>query len=126
MHDRPLDNLSVRFPQFRRDVIAGLEAFSSHQLAVSWRAGESTFPSITDAVHWIIDDTWWDTKPVADSVGLLLTSPAEAEAVGAAVEAVLAVVEAVGPDSSDAAFAAHDLFPAAQERCRAALEVMQG
>jgi len=115
---------SVKYPQFRLNVIEGLRILASRDAAEKWLAGEATYPSLTDGVHWLIDDTFWDVRPVADSVGILLLNTAEADAVAAAVDAVLSVVDSIGPDAPDEVHVRHEMWAKAQDACSKALSVL--
>lgn len=73
-----------------------------------WLRSEATSPSLTDAVHWLIDDTRLDTKSAVTLVPELFISNTEAAAVDAAVEALLAVLENLGPTQPDLKYVEHN------------------
>lgn len=33
-----------------------------------WSQGEQRWPDLTNAIHWLIDDTWWDHQPAAEAL----------------------------------------------------------
>lgn len=81
-------------------------------------------PSLTDAVHWLIDDTWLDTKSSAEQVGRLFVDTAEAAAVDAAVSALLVVLDALGPVRPDSEYLVHPNWPAVIDASRFALATL--
>jgi hypothetical protein len=63
---------------------------------------DQRWPALGDAVHWLVDDTWWDHRNPSESVGTILRTEQEAAAVGRVVAAVVAVSERQGPAAPDA------------------------
>lgn len=60
------------------------------------------WPDLRNAVHWVVDDTWWDHQNAADSIGTILLDQSEAEAVAAVVSLVVGVSERQGSTATDA------------------------
>lgn len=82
--------------------------------------------SLTDAVHWLIDDTWLDERSADELIPMILRSRKEAEKVDRAVQHLVAVLEDVGPVAVDSAYLDHDRWSSVVEACHAALEAMGG
>ncbi|WP_157695291.1 SCO4402 family protein [Nakamurella panacisegetis] len=80
----------------RLDVIAALD-----RLATINHANVSDWPDLTNAVHWLIDDTWWDHHPPEEEIGLILRDQTEAASISLVVEAVLVVLGDVPVGSPD-------------------------
>jgi len=91
---------------WRMDVIDALEA-----LARLPTADPSPRPDLTNAVHWLVDDTWWDLRPPAEHIGFILQDQQEATAIEATIKPVIAVLDELGPGCSDAACFDHRDWP---------------
>ncbi len=65
-------------PVPRPDVIAALETLSDVERHERWARGESTWPDLDNAIHWLVDDTGLDLA-ISGSVDLtIFRSEAEA------------------------------------------------
>jgi hypothetical protein len=80
----------------RLDVIDALEA-----LATLPTADPAPRPDLHDAVHWLVDDTWWDQHPPAEEIGFILRDQREAIAIEEAIMPLLAVLDELKPGASD-------------------------
>lgn len=87
----------------RDDVVQALRVLTDADAHQLWREGTETWPGMTDAVHWLIDDTWLDRRPPTDLVPMIFRSEGEATAVGAVSGALLRVL-----DDLDARFGQSD------------------
>ena len=94
--------MAVEWAGRRQDIIEALRVFAAPDAAASAR-----YPSLTDAVHWLIDDTWWDQRDPAGDIGLLLNDVAEAQAIKDVLEPALSVLRDLGPTALDAAYVRH-------------------
>jgi hypothetical protein len=97
-----LHRMSLDWPDFRREVVEGLETLAGEPMSGPGVEGTR----LESAVHAVVDDTGWDL-PGADpeqSVGTILVNQAEAQAVRAVVAAVCRVSERQGPAAPDAAW----------------------
>jgi len=74
------------------------------------------WPDLTNAIHWLIDDTWWDRDDPVNSVGILLRNDAEAKAVAAVVKAIDEVAEHRGATSTDREWFADEAWPVVRKR----------
>jgi hypothetical protein len=108
----------------RADVIEALRALSDDNLRQSWSRGESIAPSLTDAVHWLVDDTWLDTRPASSLIPEVFVDHAEAGAIDRAVKALLVVLDGHGPLAEDREYLEHSNWPNVVEASRAALAVL--
>ena len=91
----------------RADVIEALRVLSDSDHQARWLRGEATSPSLTDAVHWLVDDTWLDTKSAIALVPDVFADAEEAAAVDAAVTALIIVLDALGPMQPDREYLEH-------------------
>jgi hypothetical protein len=57
---------------------------------------------LTEAVHWLIDDTGWDDRDPELDVGRIVRTSEEASIIRQVVSAVMAVHDRHGPTASDA------------------------
>lgn len=93
--------MTVRWPEQRLDILTALDTLAADPLDLVLGA-DPRWPSVTDAVHWLVDDTWWDHYDPIESVGTLLRSEEEAAAVRRVVAAIVAVADRHGPTAPDA------------------------
>jgi len=105
-------------------VVAGLDALATPPL-LSNEGWDQRWPDLTNAIHWVVDDTWWDYTDPAESVGELLVNEAEAQALAEVVALVVAVGEAVGAEASDAAWASHPSWPRLQRAAASAAALLR-
>lgn len=93
--------VDVEWPDRRADVLAALDCLASAPPGLSGDEADPRWPDLTNAVHWLVDDTWWDQRdPVAD-MGLILANESEADAIRAAVAALLTVARRTGATAAD-------------------------
>ncbi|MEU6073881.1 hypothetical protein [Micromonospora sp. NPDC047074] len=52
---------------------------------------------LTEAVHWLIDDTFWDQRHPRHDIGTILASTSEADAIAATLEPLIAILDELGP-----------------------------
>jgi hypothetical protein len=93
--------MGIEWPDRRQDVLNALDILQTAGLSAQ-EAGTS--PTTTDAVHWLVDDTFWDMRDPGDDIGALLVDKQEAAAVRRVVAAVVAVSERQGPTAPDPAW----------------------
>ena len=96
--------VNVAWPERREDVVAALRVLAAEPPALAGVDRDPRFPDLTNAVHWLVDDTAWDSADPVASVGTILRDGAEAEVVRAVVVAVVAVSDRQGAAASDAAW----------------------
>lgn len=94
--------MGVEWPDRRQDVLNALDILST-TLGVR-EDGPAPWPTTTDAVHWLVDDTSWDMRDPAEDIGALLVDEQEAAAIRGVVAAVVAVSERQGPTAPDQAW----------------------
>jgi hypothetical protein len=117
--------VSVTWPDRRADVISGLDALASDPPVLQSGQSDPRWPDLTNAVHWVVDDTSWDTQDPAKDVGLILRDEGEAAAVRAVVTLVVGISERRGPLAPDALWFADPEWPGVRQVALAALELMQ-
>jgi hypothetical protein len=104
----------------RQNFIGGLEILTEEP---PYPSGQ--LPHLTNAIHWFIDDTFWDVHPARDDIGWTLWNEAEAEAVSIVVLGILAILKDVGgPNSKDSRYFKHRQAPVVREAAKAALELL--
>jgi hypothetical protein len=112
----------LKLPEMRQNFIGGLEVFTEEP-----PHPRGQLPGSTKAVHWFIDDTFWDVYPTSDDIGMTLwnEAEAEAEAVSIVVSGILAILEDVGGASSkDSKYFKHRQAPAVRAAARDALDLL--
>ena len=106
-------------------MISGLDALASAPPIPQAGQSDPRWPDLTNAVHWVLDDTSWDSQDPADSVGLILRDEGEAAAVRAVVTRIVRVSERHGALAPDALWFADPDWSAVRQVALAALELMQ-
>jgi hypothetical protein len=109
----------------REDVVAALEVLADHDAHGRWLDGGRTWPGLTDAVHWLVDDTGWDGHPTADDVGTVLRTADEAEAVQIVVDRLGALVDELEPTDDDARYVSHPAWAGLVEAAERALRALR-
>lgn len=115
----------VEWPDRRLDVIEALQVLASDVPILSPDGRDTRWPDLTSAVHWLVDDTFWDQQNPSKSIGEILTSESEAHAVRLAVRSVVIVSETVGAESTDRDWFASAEWPRVQALARSALILMR-
>ncbi len=96
--------VNVAWPERREDVISALVVLAAERPALDGAGRDTRFPDLTNAVHWLVDDTPWDLVDPVTSVGTILCNGDEADVIRAVVAAVVAVSDRQGAVASDAAW----------------------
>ena len=112
--------VEVRWPDRRADIIDALEA-----LAAEDAADPSRWPDLANAVHWLVDDTDWDSRDPELDVGALLASETEARAVRAVLRPLLTILSALGPVAPDSDYVTHQTWAEVADAAATAAAVMQ-
>lgn len=116
---------AVNYPGRRQDIIGSLRVLMAINPAT---VGE--WPGLTDAVHWLVDDTGWDLyhdngdeafNPQA-AVGYLLKDAKEVAVINAVLEALLVVLGELGPGNADSEYLTHERWPEVAATARVAHE----
>ncbi|GAB7045541.1 SCO4402 family protein [Catenuloplanes indicus] len=92
----------VVLPGRRADIIDALSVLAKLRPHETGR-----WPGLTEAVHWIIDDTLWDQYHPRHDIGTILVSAAEAAAVSATLDHLMVVLDELGPMAADDDYLAH-------------------
>jgi len=116
--------VNVTWPDRRADVIVGLEALAAAPPMLDGSQLNPQWPDLTNAVHWVVDDTWWDRQDPAGSVGSILRDETEATTIRAVVELILRVSERQGPTAPDTSWFADPEWPLVRQRALVASELM--
>lgn len=66
--------VTLEWPDRREDVLAGLECLAAEPPRLSGSDADPRWPDVTNAIHWLVDDTWWDTTDPSESIGLSTTA----------------------------------------------------
>jgi len=103
--------MNVSFPDWRDDVLAALSFFASEPPLAGDVLPKVAAPDLTSAVHWLVDDTFWDVHDATESIGTILRNPEEAAAVNGLVAAVVAVADRQGKEASDATWLSDPDWP---------------
>ncbi|MBP2475870.1 hypothetical protein JOF53_004742 [Crossiella equi] len=100
----------VKSPRRRADVANALEA-----LAGITPENIHGWADLTNTVHWLLDDTWWDRFDPRESVGDLLRDEREAGAVKAVVTPLLEILDAYSTATPDETYLTHPRWPEVRE-----------
>lgn len=109
----------VDHPFWRTDVENALA------LLVAGAGDAPEWPTFTDAVHWLIDDTGWDHGPPSRSIGPILRDDAEAAALAVLVDRVCSVLDDLGPTAPAEACFADPRWPRVLELASEARALMR-
>ncbi|MGW0807211.1 SCO4402 family protein [Nonomuraea sp. NPDC002799] len=97
----------VRWPEQREDAIEALRALGDRDYQDQhWRSGKG-WPDLTAAVHWLIDDTFIDQRGAQALIPHLFLDQREAGLVQLVVDALLRVLDDLGPAAPDIAYLDH-------------------
>ncbi|NUW45953.1 SCO4402 family protein [Nonomuraea rhodomycinica] len=104
--DHPGEEPAQR-PERREDVLEALRALGDREYQDQhWRSGKG-WPDLTAAVHWLIDDTFIDMNGARSLIPRLFLDEREADLVQMVVDALLRVLDALGPTAPDDAYLDH-------------------
>jgi len=81
----------VKWPDRRGDVLNGLDTLAEEPPRLAGDEPDPRWPDVTNAIHWVLDDTWWDQRDPREDIGDLLRDEREAEAVERVVRAIVTV-----------------------------------
>jgi len=127
--DGPCHSIMVRmdvdWPDRRLDVLAALDCLAAASPELGSSGMDQRWPDLTNAVHWLIDDTWWDHTDPSGDVGTILASEAEADAVRSVVAVLLQVAERQGADGSDSAWFRDHAWSTVRQFSSSAADVMR-
>jgi hypothetical protein len=113
----PRPATTIEWPGRRADIAAALSVLADPNSAVPDR-----YPSLTDAVHWLIDDTGWDYRSPRTDIGEILVNDAEADAVAAVLEPLLGLLDEFGPLVDDAVLVQDPRWTGVLEAARHAID----
>ncbi|WP_313888084.1 SCO4402 family protein [Lentzea alba] len=94
--------MDVAWPGRREDVLSALRTLAAEPPTLDGEGRDTRWPDLTNAVHWLVDDTLWDLVDPATSIGTILRNGHEADVIREIVTAVVAVSERQGTMASDA------------------------
>ncbi len=93
----------VKYPELRENIINALQFFSAETKPSEW-------PDFTNAVHWFVDDTFWDQHSPDEDVGIVLRNQGEANAINAVLIPLLVILNELGPIGIDGDYYSHPLW----------------
>ncbi|MGW2145202.1 SCO4402 family protein [Nonomuraea bangladeshensis] len=97
----------MQWPERRKDVLEALRTLSARDYQDQhWRSGKG-WPDLTAAVHWLIDDTFIDQHGARALIPHLFLGQREADLVQMVVDALLRVLDDLGPTALDNAYLDH-------------------
>ena len=102
--------MTVEWPDRRQDVLAALDVLAAEPPTLDEHGNDPRWPDLTNAVHWLVDDTFWDMTSPAESIGTMLRDAREVVPIQRVVDAVVTVSERQGPTSGDAAWFADEAW----------------
>jgi hypothetical protein len=112
---------SVAWTSMRRDVIDALRTLATLEADEAERD-----PEFTDAVHALVDDTWWEHQDPGRFIGLVLVDEAEARGARDVVAALVTVLDEVGPTAAYDSYLGHPGWPRVTTTAAALLARMSG
>ena len=107
-------------------MLAGLDTLAAEPPILNEHGSDPRWPDLTNAVHWVVDDTWWDDEDPSDSIGSILVDEEEAEAMRAVVREIVGVSERQAvAGSSDRAWLGDDRWPHVRAAARDAAALIR-
>jgi hypothetical protein len=101
--------MTVEFPEMRLNALVGIDTLAEAPPILLPGQRDGRWPDLTNAIHWMIDDTSWDHRPPHETIGTLLEDEAEATAAAGLVELLLALIADHG--DADASYFADARWP---------------
>jgi hypothetical protein len=117
--------VSLEWPERRGDVLTALEVLAAEPPTLDYGGHDPRRPNVTDAVHWLVDDTSWDVMSPAESIGTMLRDEREVVLIQHVVVAVVAVSERQGATSGDAAWFADEAWSEVRSTARDAAAALR-
>lgn len=112
----------VEWPDRRGDVLSALELLADEPPELTENGADPRWPDLTNAVHWLVDDTWWDQTDPDESIGTILRSDAEAAVIRMVVGALVDVADRQSANASDASWFGDPGWPIVRELATIALK----
>ncbi|MFI7452203.1 hypothetical protein ACIBQX_32230 [Nonomuraea sp. NPDC049714] len=107
MEEEHPGKLRLKWPERREDVLEALRALGDRDYQDQhWRSGKG-WPDLTSAVHWLIDDTFIDQHGARALIPHLFLDQREADLVQVVADALLLVLDDLGPTAPDNAYLDH-------------------
>lgn len=116
--------MTVEWEGQREDVLVALDFLAADPPRLA-ACPDMHWPDRRNAVHWLVDDTWWDHRDPAESIGTILRSEQEAAAVRRVVVAVVGISHRQGPTASDGAWLADEGWQRVQKAAQDAAAVLR-
>jgi hypothetical protein len=119
--------VEIEWPNRRADVLEALDVLASDPATLLTRSpdGLLPYPSLTDAVNWLVDDTGWDHHDPSESVGTILRNSEEADVIASVVKAIVGISGRQGGMASDAVWLADSEWQVVRESARVATELLR-
>lgn len=115
--------MGVEWPNRREDLLNALDILAADPVV---SAQQAAWPGLTEAVHWLVDDTFWDMRDPAEDIGELLVDDHEAASVREVVRRVVAVSGRQGPPAADQVWFDDPEWPMVRKMARRAATAMRG
>lgn len=84
----------------------------------------TSWPGLTEAVDWLVNDTFWDQRSPADAIGTILVNVDEADAIAATLRPLLAIIDELEPTGSDDDYLTHPRWPEVTRAAATAYQLM--
>ena len=117
--------MSVEWTQ-RGDVKEALILLSSGVPDLTPEGWDPRWPNLTEAIHWLIDDTGWERRDPSEDVPRVLHTEEEASALAVLVRSVMKVHDRHGPTAPDAAWYGDSEWTRVQQLAATALALLGG
>jgi hypothetical protein len=107
-------------------VIQALALLASGPPTNAPKGFDDRWPDLTNAIHWLVDDTWWDQHDPAESLGDLLRDDTEVEAINAVLVPLLEVLNRLGSSAPDYRYFSDEHWGDVRKQARIAVELLRG
>ncbi|MET7951230.1 hypothetical protein [Micromonospora sp. NPDC005324] len=112
---------TIAWPDRRADIITALAV-----LATLRPHTPTSWPGLTEAVHWLIDDTFWDQRSPSSDIGTILSRANEADAITATLKPLSAILDELGPTAADDDYLTHPRWHEVTHAAADAHQLMTG
>lgn len=106
--------MELEFPEQRADILAGLEHLAAEP-QVDAGGADPRWPDLRNAIHWVVDDTWWDHRGPEESIGRWLYDEQEADACRVVVALLVEISKRLGQGATDSSWFADPTWRAVRQ-----------
>ncbi|MGC4891214.1 SCO4402 family protein [Micromonospora sp. DT227] len=112
---------TIAWPDRRADIITALSILATLRPHIP-----TPWPGLNEAVHWLIDDTFWDQRSPRSDIGTIVGDAKEADAITATLKPLSAILDELGPTAADDDYLTHPRWHEVTHAAADAHQLMAG